>query len=66
MAAADSSAPIRRVGEKPEPVTLLDLVQAVGEVTGNENELVETVRHMLRTRIVRLGGILRDVPIEEL
>ena len=66
MAAAGSSAPIRRVGERPQPVTLLDLVQAVGEVTGNEDELVETVRHMLRTRIVRLGGILRDVPIEEL
>ena len=66
MAAAGSSAPIRRVGENPEPVTLLDLVQAVGEVTGSEDELVETVRHMLRTRIVRLGGILRDVPIEEL
>ena len=66
MAAASSSAPIRRIGENPEPVTLLDLVRAVGEVTANEDEIVETVRHMLRTRLVRLGGILRDVPLDEL
>ena len=66
MAAAASSAPIRRIGEKPEPVTLLDLVRAVGEVTTNDDELCETVRHMLRTRLVRLSGILRDVPLDEL
>ncbi len=47
-------------------ITLLDLVRAVSEVTDDEQEIVATVRHLLRTRRARLCGILRGTPPDEL
>ena len=39
-----------------EPVTLFDLLEAVGEVTEDEQEIVATVLHMLESGRVRLCG----------
>ena len=47
---------------EPLATTLLDLVEAVGDVTDNEREVVATVAHMIRTRRVRLTGCFRDTP----
>jgi len=45
-------------------VTLLDLVQAVADVTDDDREIVATVMHMLRAGRVKLCGNFRDEPIE--
>jgi hypothetical protein len=49
--------------EKEQPsrfqTTLLDLVRALGEVTDDEQEIVATVMHMVRTRRVHLIGSFR-------
>lgn len=39
-----------------EPLTLIDLLEAVGEVTADEQEIVATVLHMLESGRVRLCG----------
>ncbi len=44
-------------------LTLLDLVQTVGEITDDEAEIVATVLHMLRTGTVKLSGNFRGEPI---
>ena len=52
----------RRVRSRRPPAvrfTLLDLVRAVSEVTSNEKEVVETIRHLLDTGRVRLCGNFR-------
>ncbi len=54
-----------RLGGRPfqqRECTLLELVQAVSDVTRDEREVVQTVLHMLETGRVRLRGILRSVP----
>lgn len=43
--------------------TLLALVRAIGEVTDDEQEVVATVLHLLRTGQVTLCGNFRNVPI---
>ena len=40
--------------------TLLELVQALTEVTGDENEIVATVLRMVRQKRVHLNGHFRD------
>lgn len=45
-------------------VTLLELVQAVAEVTDNEREIVAAVRHMLQTGSVKLRGNFRGCSID--
>jgi len=47
-------------------VTLLELVQAISEVTDDDREIVATVLYMLRSGHARLCGTFRDEPIEEL
>ena len=49
----------------PEPlgVTLLELVQAVNDVTDSDDEVVATVQHMLASGRVRLCGSFRNHPI---
>lgn len=42
-----------------EDMTLLELVQAVCDVTSDDREVVATVRHMLRSGRVRLSGNFR-------
>ena len=44
--------------------TLFALIESVGEVTSDDREVVATMRAMLRSGAVRLGGALRDCPIE--
>jgi hypothetical protein len=46
-------------------VTLLELVQAVADVTTDEREIVATVMYMLRSGHARLVGNFRDEPIED-
>lgn len=51
-------------GLENKAVTLLDLVQAVADVTDDDREIVATVMHMLRAGRVKLCGSFRDEPIE--
>ena len=51
---------------EPEPYTLLELVDAVSEVSDSEQELVATVSYMLNSGRVRLIGNFRDTPVERL
>lgn len=51
---------------EPEPVTLLELVDAVSDVSDDETEVVATVLHMLRSGTVKLCGNLRGVKVEDL
>ena len=39
--------------------TLLELVRALSEITGDENEIVATVLHMVREKRVQLNGNFR-------
>ena len=55
----------RTAPEAPGDVTLLELVQAVADVTTDEREIVATVMYMLRSGHARLIGNFRDEPIEE-
>ena len=50
---------------EPLPLTLLELVAAVDEVSDSEEELLGTVVHMLRSGRVRLSGSFRDLPVDE-
>ena len=52
--------------EEPLPVTLLELVKAVSEVSDNEREVVATVVYMLSTGRIRLSGSFRDTPLSKL
>ena len=45
-----------RVGDPQEELNLIDLIEAVGEVTHDETEIVATVIHMLESGRVRLCG----------
>lgn len=45
--------------EQPVETTLLELVQALGELTDDDREVVETVVDLLRTGRVRLIGTFR-------
>jgi len=52
--------------DQPQHFTLLELVEAVSEVTDDEREIVATVIHMLESGSVRLVGNFHDEPIERL
>jgi hypothetical protein len=60
--------PVIAVGTRatPRPITLLELVRAVSEVTSDEREIAATVIHMLRSGRVKLRGCLRDEKLEDL
>ena len=49
---------------RPQELTLLELVAAVGDVTDDEHEIIATVKYMLSTGRVRLTGNFHDEPIE--
>ena len=51
--------------ELASDVTLLELVQAVADVTSDEGEIVATVMYMLRSGHARLIGTFRDEPIDD-
>ncbi len=52
--------------EEPRPVTLLELVEAVSEVSESESEVLATVAYMLNSGRVRLSGSFRDTPLNKL
>jgi len=60
-----SPSPVR-VDQRPRPVTLLELVQGISEITNDDREVVATVMYLLRTGRVRLCGNFRDAPLEAL
>jgi hypothetical protein len=51
---------------EPIRVTLLELVEAVSDVTASDLEIVATVLHMLESGRVRLCGNFREMPISSL
>jgi hypothetical protein len=51
--------------DEPQAVTLLELIDAVSEVSESEEEVVATVSHMLNSGRVRLTGNFRDTPIAQ-
>jgi hypothetical protein len=51
---------------RPRPLTLLELVEAVAEVAGDEQEVVATVAWMLESGRVRLIGNFRDASPSQL
>jgi hypothetical protein len=63
MSAATSTTIDFAPAEEPLHVTLLQLVEAVSDVTENDVEVVATVMHMLQTGRVRLSGSFRGVSI---
>ena len=54
----------RDARKRPAPhriqITLFDLIQVLAEVTDDEQEIVSTVIHMVRTGRVRLTGSFGD------
>ena len=58
--------PVQYEQPEPEPVTLLELVDAVCDVTDDEREVVATVLHMLRSGAVKLCGNFRGHKIDDL
>ena len=58
--------PVPATAGAPRPVTLLELVTAISEVTHDDREVVATVIHMLRSGSVRLKGNFREATIDEL
>jgi hypothetical protein len=59
---------IHEIDANPErstlSLTLLDLVQAVNEVSDSEKELIATVVYMLRSGRVQLTGSFRDESLD--
>ncbi len=51
---------------EPQDVTLLELIEAVSEVSETEQEVLATVTYMLNSGHVRLAGNFRDMPISKL
>ena len=54
------------VEETPTKLTLLELIEAVSEVSETEQEVIATVSYMLNSGRVRLSGNFRDEPIARL
>jgi len=51
--------------DQPQHLTLLELVEALCEVTTDEREVVATALHMLRSGRVRLTGNFHDERIDD-
>ena len=70
MNTAATTLPIQSPAEfqEPEPksLTLLELVGSVCDVTDNDDEVVATVLHLLRSGRVRLCGNFRGSSSDEL
>mgnify|MGYP000551151441 CR=1 FL=1 len=47
-------------------LTLLELIEAVTEVSDTEQEVIATVSYMLNSGRVRLAGSFRDEPVAQL
>ena len=64
MQAVQHAIPIHHRASGFGDLTLLDLVQAICDVTDDDGEVVATVRHLLRSGKVRLCGNFRNAPPE--
>ncbi len=64
MQAVHHAVPIHRQTSVFGDLTLLDLVQAICDVTDDDGEVVATVRHLLRSGKVRLCGNFSGAPPE--
>lgn len=51
--------------EVPLSLTLLELVEAVSEVSDTEQEVLATVTYMLRSGRIQLAGSFRDTPAQQ-
>ena len=51
--------------ERPQQLTLLELVESIADVTDDEREIVATAMYMLRSGRVRLAGNFHDEPVSE-
>ena len=60
MGAATSAGIEPTITDEPLRVTLLELVEAISDVTNSDAEVVATVIHMIETGRVRLSGSFRD------
>jgi hypothetical protein len=54
------------VEEAAQELTLLELIDAVSEVSETEQEVIATVSYMLNSGRVRLAGNFRDEPVAQL
>ena len=63
MGAATSARIEPTITEEPLRVTLLELVEAISDITNTDAEVVDTVIYMVATGRVRLSGTFRDLPI---
>ena len=63
MGAATSARIDPTITEEPLRVTLLELVEAINDVTSDDAEVVATVLQMIETGRVRLSGIFRNLPV---
>lgn len=54
------------VEEVPTELTLLELIDAVTEVSDTEQEVIATVSYMLNSGRVRLAGSFRNEPVAQL
>jgi len=52
--------------DEPQPMTLLELIAAVSDVSETEQETLATVTYMLNSGRVRLSGSFRDTPVTKL
>lgn len=52
--------------DEPQPVTLLELIEAVSEVSENEQEVLATVTYMLNSGRIRLSGSFRNTSLTKL
>ena len=52
--------------DEPQRVTLLELIEAVSEVSESEREILATVTYMLTSGRIRLSGSFRDTPADKL
>jgi len=66
MAAAPSATVEAASADEPLHVTLLELVQAISDVTRNDVEVVATVLYMLESGRVRLCGNFRGASVRSL
>jgi hypothetical protein len=65
MGASASTIPVRSGATEPRDVTLLELVEAICDVTADDQEVVATVVEMLHSGRVRLRGNFRGTPVSE-
>lgn len=63
MAAATTARIEHAIAHEPLHVTLLELVEAISDVTDDEAEVVATAIHMLEDGRVRLNGNFRGARV---